>query len=68
MCLLVVHGAEAARPMATDDTSTDAAGRVLLHQAAQRGLLRPVALEVDRGAISRPVELPADGLHAWLPR
>ena len=46
----------------------DEAGRVLLHQAVQRGLLRAVALVVDRGAIRRPLGLPADGLHARLPR
>ena len=27
----------------------------------------PVALVVDRGAIGRPLGLPADGLHARLP-
>ena len=41
---------------------------VLLHQAVQRGLLRAVALVVDRGAIRRPLGLPADGLHARLPK
>jgi len=41
---------------------------VLLHQAVQRGLLRAVTLVVDRGAIRRPLGLPADGLHARLPR
>ncbi len=46
----------------------DEAGRVLLHQAVQRGLLGAVALVVDRGAIRRPLGLPADGLHARLPR
>lgn len=39
---------------------------VLLHQAVQRSLLRAVALVLDRGAIRRPLGLPADGLHAWL--
>jgi len=37
----------------------------------QRGLLRAVALVVDRGAVRRPdrrIGLPADGLHARLPR
>jgi len=43
-------------------------GAMLLHQAVQRGLLRPVALVVDRGATRRPLGLPADGLHARLPR
>ncbi len=42
--------------------------RVLLHQAVQRGLFRAVALVVDRGAIRRPLGLPADGLHARLPK
>ncbi len=46
----------------------DEAGRMLLHQAVQRGLLRAVALVVDRGAIRRPLGLPADGLHARLPK
>ena len=41
---------------------------VLLHQAVQRGLLWAVALVVDRGAIRRPLGLPANGLHARLPR
>ena len=36
--------------------------------AVQRGLLRAVALVVDRGAIRRPLGLPADGLHARLPK
>jgi hypothetical protein len=43
-------------------------GRVLLHQAVQRGLFRAVALAMDRGAIRRPLGLPADGLHARLPK
>ena len=43
-------------------------GGVLLHQAVQRGLFGAVALAVDRGAIRRPLGLPADGLHAMLPR
>jgi hypothetical protein len=38
----------------------DEAGCVLLHEAIQRGLLGTVALEVDRGAIGRPLRLPAD--------
>ncbi len=46
----------------------DEAGRVLLQQAVQRGLLRTVALLVDRGAIRRLLGLPADGLHDGLPR
>ena len=41
---------------------------VLLNQAVQRGLFRAVALVVDRGAIRRPLGLPANGLHARLPR
>ena len=46
----------------------DEAGCVLLHEAIQRGLLGAVALVVDRGAIGRPPGLPADGLHARLPK
>ena len=48
----------------------DEAGRVLLHQSVQRGLclLGAVALVVERGAVRRPLGLPADGLHARLPR
>ena len=45
-------------------------GGVLLHQAVKHGLLRAVALVVDRGAVRRPdrrIGLPADGLHARLP-
>ena len=41
---------------------------VLLHQAVQRGLFRAASLVVDRGAIRRPLGLPADGLHARLPK
>jgi len=41
---------------------------VLLHQAVQRGLLRAVALVVNRGAIRRPLGLPADGLQVRLPK
>ena len=41
---------------------------VLLHKAVQRGLFRAVAFVVDRGAIRRPLGLPADGLHARLPK
>lgn len=37
---------------------------VLLHQVAQRGLLRAVALVVNRCAIRRALGLPADGWHA----
>ena len=40
--------------------------RVLLHQAVHRGLFRAVAIVVDRGAIRRPLGLPAIGLHARL--
>jgi hypothetical protein len=42
------------------------AGRVLLHQAVQRGLLGAVAFVVERGAIRRPLGLPANGLHDGL--
>ena len=45
----------------------DEAGRVLLHQAVQRALLGAM-LVVERGAIRRPLGLPADGLHDGLPR
>jgi len=41
---------------------------VLLHQPVQRGLFRAVTLVVDRGAIRHPLGLPANGLHARLPR
>ena len=41
---------------------------VLLHQTLQRGLLRAVAPVVDRSTIRRPLGLPADGLHAGLPK
>ena len=38
---------------------------ILVHQAVQRGLLGPVALVVDRGAIAmRPPGLVSVGLHA----
>ena len=43
-------------------------GGVLLHQSVQRGLLRSVALVVDRGAVRRTLGMPANGLHARLPR
>jgi len=43
-------------------------GGVLLHQAVRRGLLGAVALVMDRGAIRRPLGLPANGLDARLPR
>ena len=46
----------------------DEAGRVLLHQAVQSGLLRSMALEMDRSAIGHPLGLLADGLHDLLPR
>jgi len=38
-----------------------------LPAAVQRGLRRPVAPVVDRGAIQRKVGLPVDGLQALLP-
>jgi len=44
---------------------------LLLHQAVQRGLSRAVALValvMHRSASRRPLGLPADGLHARLPR
>jgi hypothetical protein len=46
----------------------DEVGRVLLNPSAQRGLLRAVALFVERSAIRRPLGLPDDGLHARLPK
>ena len=45
----------------------DEAGRVLLHQSVQGGLLGTVALAVERGAIRRPLGLPDNGVHG-LPR
>jgi len=45
----------------------DEAGRVLLYQAVQRGLLGAVALVVDRGAIGRPLGLLRRGSHDGLP-
>jgi hypothetical protein len=44
------------------------AGRVMLHQAVQRAPLRSMALVVDRGAIRRPLWLPAGRLHDGLPK
>ena len=41
---------------------------VLLHQAVQRGLLRAVALVVNRCAIRRLLGLLHRGLHARLPK
>ena len=41
---------------------------MLLLQTEQRGLLRSVALVVDRGTVGRPAGLPIDGLPARLPR
>lgn len=38
----------------------DEAGRMLQHQAVQRGLLGSVAIVVDRGAIRGPSGLPAE--------
>ena len=46
----------------------DEASRILLHEAAQQGLLGPVALVVDTGVIRGPLGLPADALDASLPR
>ena len=46
----------------------DEAGRMLLHQAIRRSLLRAVAFVVERDAIGRLLGLPADGLHEGLPR
>ena len=41
---------------------------VLLNQVVRRGLLRAVALVANRGAIRRPLGLPASGLHARPPK
>ena len=41
---------------------------VLLLLAVSRGLFRAVAPVVHVGAIWRPLGLPADGLHAGLPK
>jgi hypothetical protein len=43
------------------------AGRVLLHQAVQRGLRGATALVAERGAIRRPLGLLRRGLHDGLP-
>ncbi|MBL0296725.1 MAG: hypothetical protein IPQ21_05900 [Betaproteobacteria bacterium] len=45
----------------------DEAGRVLLHQAVQRGLLRAMALAVERNAIRRRLGLPVAQLGGRLP-
>lgn len=45
----------------------DEAGRMLLHQAVQRGLLGAVAFVVDRGAIGSPLGLLHRGSHDGLP-
>jgi hypothetical protein len=44
----------------------DEAGRMLLHQAVQRGLLGAVALVVERSAIGYPTGLLRRGLRALL--
>ena len=41
---------------------------MLLHKAIQRSLLGAMAFAVPRGAIGRPLELPADDLHNGLSR
>lgn len=45
----------------------DEAGRMLLHQAVQRGLLGAVAFVVQRGATRRPLGLLRRGVHDGLP-
>jgi hypothetical protein len=45
----------------------DEAGRVLLHQAVQRGLLGAVAFVVDLGPIGSPLGLLRRGLPDGLP-
>jgi hypothetical protein len=44
----------------------DDAGRMLLCKAPEHGLIQPLALAVNRGAIGRPLGQPADGLHEGL--
>ena len=58
--------ARGAKKLGIEHVRDKMAGRgVLLHQAVQRGLLGPVALVVDRGAIAmRPRGLVSVGLHA----
>ncbi len=46
----------------------DEAGRMLLNQVVQRGLLGAVVLLVERSAVLRPLGLPASGLHEGLPQ
>jgi hypothetical protein len=55
------------RAMQGDKSRSDRA-TARLHQVVLRGLLGAVTLVVDRGARRRPQELPADALHARLPR
>ena len=45
----------------------DEAGRVLLHQAVQRGLFGAVACVVDRGGIGSPLGLLRRGSREGLP-
>jgi len=45
---------------------SDEDGRVLLHQAVQRGLLGAVAFVVERGAIGRPLGVLSRGLQDGL--
>lgn len=45
----------------------DEAGRVLMHQAVQGGLLGSVTLAVERRAIGRPLGPPANDVHDGLP-
>jgi len=46
---------------------SDEAGRVLLYQAVQGGLLGTMAFVVERGAIRCPLGRSADGWHTRLP-
>jgi len=46
---------------------SDEAGRMLLHEAVQGGLLGTMAFVVDWCAIRCPLALPANGLHEGLP-
>ena len=45
----------------------DEAGRVLLYQTVQRGLLGAAAFVVDQGAIGSPLGLQRSGSHDGLP-
>ena len=61
------NGIQSGRPPISIFPKTDAAGRVLLHQAVPRGLLGAVAFAVDLGAIRSPLGLLRRGSHDGLP-